>query len=124
MELDDVSALFAGGEFQAFAQLVADGGAVKALRSVPGAGGMSRKELDDLTAEAKQAGAKGLVWIKVNPDGLQSPVAEVHPGDPAAAADCARRGSRATCCCSSEMLRRWRRRCSGACEWTWRGGST
>jgi aspartyl-tRNA synthetase len=36
---------------------------------------MSRKELDDLTAEAKQAGAKGLVWIKVNPDGVQSPVA-------------------------------------------------
>jgi aspartyl-tRNA synthetase len=75
MELADVSSLFAGGEFQAFAELVASGGAVKALR-VPGAGGMSRKELDDLTSGAKQAGAKGLVWIKVNPDGLQSPVAK------------------------------------------------
>jgi len=75
MELADVSALFAGSEFQAFAQLVAGGGVVKALR-VPGAAGMSRKELDDLTAEAKQAGAKGLVWIKVSPDGLQSPVAK------------------------------------------------
>jgi aspartyl-tRNA synthetase len=75
MELADVSAVFAGSEFQAFAQLVADGGgAVKALR-VPGAGGLSRRELDDLTAEAKQAGAKGLVWVKVNPDGIQSPVA-------------------------------------------------
>jgi aspartyl-tRNA synthetase len=75
MELADVSALFAGGEFQAFAQVVASGGAVKALR-VPGAGSMSRKELDDLTAEAKQAGAKGLVWIKVTPDGVNSPVAK------------------------------------------------
>src|SRR2546426_6897217 len=75
MELSDVSSLFAGGEFQAFAQLVAGGGVVKALR-VPRAGGMSRKELDDLTSEAKQAGARGLVWIKVNPDGLQSPVAK------------------------------------------------
>jgi len=75
MELADVSALFAGGEFQAFAQVVASGGAVKALR-VPGAGSMSRKELDDLTAEAKQAGAKGLVWIKVMPDGVNSPVAK------------------------------------------------
>ena len=75
MELGDVSSLFAGGEFQAFAQVVAGGGVVKALR-VPGAGGMSRKELDDLTSEARQAGAKGLVWIKVNPDGLQSPVAK------------------------------------------------
>ena len=75
MELSDLSSLFAGGEFQAFAQVVAGGGVVKALR-VPGAGGMSRKELDDLTSEARQAGAKGLVWIKVNPDGLQSPVAK------------------------------------------------
>src|SRR5262245_2640828 len=75
LELVDVSALFAGAEFQAFAQVVADRGAVKALK-IPGAGGMSRKELDDLTSEAKQAGDKGLVWIKVNPDGaLQSPVA-------------------------------------------------
>jgi aspartyl-tRNA synthetase len=75
LELQDVSALFAGGEFQAFAQVVAGGGAVKALR-IPGAGGMSRKELDDLTAEAKQAGAKGLVWIKVTADGVSSPVAK------------------------------------------------
>jgi aspartyl-tRNA synthetase len=75
MELTDVSPLFAAGEFQAFAQVVAGGGAVKALR-VPGAGAMSRKELDDLTADAKQAGAKGLVWIKVTAEGVSSPVAK------------------------------------------------
>jgi len=75
MELTDISSLFAAGEFQAFAQVVAGGGAVKALR-VPGAGSMSRKELDDLTVEAKQAGAKGLVWIKVTAEGLTSPVAK------------------------------------------------
>src|SRR5262245_56544187 len=74
LEWVDCSALFASSEFQAFAQTVAGGGVVKGLR-IPGAGSMSRKELDDLTAEAKQAGAKGLVWIKVNPDGVQSPVA-------------------------------------------------
>jgi len=75
LELQDASALFAGGEFQAFAQTVAGGGAVKVLR-IPSAGGMSRKELDDLTSEAKQLGAKGLVWIKVTAEGLQSPVAK------------------------------------------------
>ena len=75
LELQDASALFAGGEFQAFAQVVAGGGAVKALR-IPGAGSMSRKELDDLTNDAKQAGAKGLVWIKVTAEGLSSPVAK------------------------------------------------
>ena len=37
---------------------------------------MSRKELDDLTADAKQAGAKGLVWIKVTAEGVSSPVAK------------------------------------------------
>jgi aspartyl-tRNA synthetase len=75
LELVDVSSLFATSEFQAFAQAISGGGVVRALR-IPGAGGMSRKELDDLSAEAKQAGAKGLVWVKVNPEGLQSPVAK------------------------------------------------
>ncbi|HXA98459.1 MAG TPA: aspartate--tRNA ligase [Candidatus Dormibacteraeota bacterium] len=79
LELQDCSALFAGSEFQVFAQTVGSGGVVRGLR-VPGAGGMSRKELDDLTAEAKQAGAKGLVWIKVNADGVQSPVAKFIQG--------------------------------------------
>ena len=75
MELTDASPLFTGGEFQAFAQVVAGGGAVKALR-VPGAGAMSRKELDELTVDAKQAGAKGLVWIKATAEGVSSPVAK------------------------------------------------
>jgi aspartyl-tRNA synthetase len=76
LELVDVSSLFASSVFQAFAQAVAAGGAVKALR-VPGAAGLSRKELDDLTAEARQAGARGLAWIKVAAEGgIQSPIAK------------------------------------------------
>jgi aspartyl-tRNA synthetase len=75
MELADCSDLVAGSAFQAFAQVMAGGGRVLGLR-VPGAGGMSRKELDDLTAEARQAGARGLVWIKVTAEGIQSPVAK------------------------------------------------
>ena len=73
-ELADVSPLFRGGAFQAFAQVVGQGGVVKALR-IPGAGGLSRKEADDLVAAAKSYGAKGLVWVKVTAEGLQSPVA-------------------------------------------------
>jgi len=76
LELSDCSDLFKAAEFQAFAQVVAAGGAVKGLR-VPGGGGMSRKDLDNLTETAKGLGAKGLVWVKVNPDGLQSPVARL-----------------------------------------------
>jgi aspartyl-tRNA synthetase len=36
----------------------------------------SRKELDDLVAAAPSFGAKGLAWIRINPDGWQSPVAK------------------------------------------------
>jgi aspartyl-tRNA synthetase len=73
LELTDVSDLFRGGEFQAFAQVVAAGGVVKALR-VPGAGGVSRKEADDLVAAARSFGAKGLAWIKCTEQGIQSPI--------------------------------------------------
>jgi aspartyl-tRNA synthetase len=38
---------------------------------------MSRRELDDLVETAKSFGARGLVWVKVAPDGLQSPVARL-----------------------------------------------
>jgi aspartyl-tRNA synthetase len=83
MELVDVSDLFRGGTFQAFAQATAAGGVVKAL-CVPGAGGLSRKEGDDLVAAAKTWGAKGLVWVKVTAEGFQSPVAKfLEPVRPA-----------------------------------------
>jgi aspartyl-tRNA synthetase len=74
VELVDLTELFRGGEFQALAQVAGTGGAVKGLR-LPGAGGLSRKQADDLTAEAKSLGAKGLLWVKVTADGFQSPVA-------------------------------------------------
>jgi aspartyl-tRNA synthetase len=74
LELADVTTLFRGGEFQAFAQVAASGGVVKALR-VPGAGALSRREADELVNTAKTWGAKGLVWVKVTRAGLQSPVA-------------------------------------------------
>ena len=83
MELQDVTALFRDGEFQAFRQVAEAGGVVKAVR-VPGAGGLTRKEADDLVATAKTWGAKGLVWIKVTEGGLQSPVAKfLEPVRPA-----------------------------------------
>src|SRR5438445_651456 len=74
LELVDLTELFRGGEFQALAQVAGTGGAVKGFR-LPGAGGLSRKEADELMAEAKSLGAKGLVWVKVTAEGLQSPVA-------------------------------------------------
>jgi len=115
LELQDVSDLFRGGEFQAFAQVVGAGGAVKALR-VPGAGGLSRKEADDLVAQAKSWGAKGLVWVKVTDGGgLQSPVAKfLEPIRPALVGKL-----RAISCSSSATNGRPRRRSSGASASSW-----
>ncbi|HLE44648.1 MAG TPA: aspartate--tRNA ligase [Methylomirabilota bacterium] len=73
LELRDCSDLFRDGAFQLFARAVAQGGAVKAL-TLPG-GSFSRKDLDDLVGQAKAFGAKGLVWVRVAGDGLQSPAA-------------------------------------------------
>jgi aspartyl-tRNA synthetase len=38
--------------------------------------GMSRKEIDDLTEEAKVHGAKGMAWMKVTEKGIESPIAK------------------------------------------------
>lgn len=59
--------------FKVFADSVKNKGVVKALNA-KGAGGFSRKAIDDLTDFASSLGAKGLAYIKVNEDSLQSPI--------------------------------------------------
>jgi aspartyl-tRNA synthetase len=63
--------------------VVAAGGVVRGL-VVPGAGpAVSRRVGDELMAEARELGAKGLVWAAVEPDGsLRSPVARFLSGLP------------------------------------------
>ncbi len=82
LELQDLSALFAGSEFKVFQQALLKNprgisGSIRAI-VVPGeAEKFSRKDLDDLTAVAASYGAKGLLWIKVQEGGeLQSPAAK------------------------------------------------
>lgn len=60
--------------FKVFASAVESGGAVKALNAKGAT--FSRKELDELAKEIAPYGAKGLAWIKVNPDGWQGPIAK------------------------------------------------
>jgi aspartyl-tRNA synthetase len=69
MELVELTEAVAGTGFRAF-----QAACVKGVR-VPGAGDMGRARLDRLTDQARQAGAAGLVWLKVEQDGtLNSPV--------------------------------------------------
>jgi aspartyl-tRNA synthetase len=65
LELVDISDIAAESAFRVFAQNVADGKPAKALR-VPGCGGYSRKQIDELEAIAKEAGAKGLAWMSID----------------------------------------------------------
>lgn len=73
MELQDVSDLVSDSEFQVFTRAVKEGGVVKALR-VPGGAEFSRKDIDDMTEIAAIYGAKGLAYIKLTEEGLNSPI--------------------------------------------------
>jgi aspartyl-tRNA synthetase len=75
LELTDVSDIAKETDFKVFLQAVELGGRVKGF-AAPGMAGLSRKELDDLTNEAKVFGAKGLAWIKVTDTGFESPIAK------------------------------------------------
>ncbi len=75
LELRDISDIAKASGFKVFLQAVELGGQVKGF-AAPGMSGLSRKELDDLTNEAKVFGAKGLAWIKVTDAGFESPIAK------------------------------------------------
>ena len=73
LELVELSNLVKDSGFKVFADVVAGGGVVKGLNA-KGCGGMSRKEIDDLTEFVKIYGAKGLAYVKVTEEGWQSPI--------------------------------------------------
>ncbi len=75
MEIADLSAVFAGTEFRGFAEELTAGGVVRGLNAGPQP--LSRAGLDGLVEAAREAGAKGLVWLVAEEDGtLRSPVAK------------------------------------------------
>jgi aspartyl-tRNA synthetase len=77
LEITDLTSIAAESDFRVFRGAVEAGGRVRGIR-VPGAAErFSRKDLDGLTAMAVEAGAKGLVWLKLEERGEWSgPVAK------------------------------------------------
>jgi aspartyl-tRNA synthetase len=75
LELKDISDIAQASDFKVFLQAVELGGQVRGF-AAPKMAGLSRKEVDDLTNEAKIFGAKGLAWIKVTDSGFESPIAK------------------------------------------------
>jgi len=95
LEIADVSDLAGAIDFRLFAETVQPGGVVRGICAT-GGGRFSRKDVDDLAAEAAVFGAKGLlpVWIEegsvrsplqkfTTPEQMQSLIARLdgHPGD-------------------------------------------
>jgi aspartyl-tRNA synthetase len=75
--LSDMADLAGQGTFKVFVDAVQSGGMVKALNG-RGMAGLSRKEIDMLTDDARSYGAQGLAWIKLK-NGFDSPIAKFFP---------------------------------------------
>lgn len=63
VEIADLTNHVRESEFRVFADAIAAGGRVRAI-VVPGGGATPRREVDRLTEMAKEAGARGLVWVQ------------------------------------------------------------
>ena len=72
MLLQDLTELVKGVDFKVFSEAPA----VKAIVVKNAADKYSRKDIDKLTEQAKQHGAKGLAWVKVTDGELSGPVAK------------------------------------------------
>ena len=72
MLLQDLTELVKGVDFKVFSEAPA----VKAIVVENAADKYSRKDIDKLTEQAKQHGAKGLAWVKVADGELAGPVAK------------------------------------------------
>ena len=81
MEIVDLADTVKGTDFKVFADVLKNGGQIRALNAKKSTEVLSRKALDDLTELAKTYGAKGMAWIKVNADGLQSPITKFFKQD-------------------------------------------
>lgn len=73
MEIVDVTDLAGAMEFRVFADTIAAGGVVRGIRA-EGGGRFSRKDVDDLAAEAAVFGARGLVPVWIEEAGVRSPL--------------------------------------------------
>ncbi|HEX9022905.1 MAG TPA: aspartate--tRNA ligase [Geobacteraceae bacterium] len=75
LELVELSDIVKNAGFKVFSDAVAGGGIVKGINA-KGCATFSRKELDELIEFTKIYGAKGMAYVKITPEGWQSPIAK------------------------------------------------
>ena len=73
-ELKDLTGILRGTGFKAFGGVIESGGQVKGINF--GQRDLSRAQLDGLIDDAKELGAKGLVWAFREGDGWRAPIAK------------------------------------------------
>jgi aspartyl-tRNA synthetase len=73
-EITDLTEVLRGTEFKAFGGVIESGGAVRGINF--GQRELSRAKLDGLIDDAKELGAKGLVWAFREGDGWRAPIAK------------------------------------------------
>ncbi len=78
LEIVDISKAALVSEFRVFRSVIDSGGQVRAINA-RGCANYSRKQIDDLTAFVAKHGAKGLAWIKVTDQGLESSIVKFFP---------------------------------------------
>jgi aspartyl-tRNA synthetase len=83
LEVFDASDAFRGADFGITRSALEAGGRVRGIR-VPGGAALSRKQVDDIEADARKAGAMGLLRIKMVNGALEGPVAKFLGADAAA----------------------------------------
>lgn len=74
LHLKTINNMVENCSFKVFSDTVKNGGIVKALNAKGAGKTFSRKTLDDLGEYVTSLGAKGLAYIKINEDGIQSPL--------------------------------------------------
>ena len=78
LEIVDIAQAARASEFRVFRSVIDSGGQVRAINA-KGCANYSRKQIDDLTAFVAKHGAKGLAWIKVTDQGLESSIVKFFP---------------------------------------------
>jgi aspartyl-tRNA synthetase len=75
LEIIDASEVFRGADFGITRAALEQGGRVRGIR-IPGGAALSRKQVDEIEADAKKAGALGLLRLKFANGAYEGPVAK------------------------------------------------
>jgi len=79
LKIRDVTEIASRSDFKGFKEVVESGGKVECLK-VDGGSSLSRREIDSLGELARNFGAKGIAWMKVEEGALSGPLSKFFKG--------------------------------------------